>query len=59
MANGNSNALGFGLACNPGAVPLQSAAPGLVFKLHDGVDQAVVPFLAGFPYLNTPNPGAK
>jgi hypothetical protein len=28
-------------------------------KVHDGVDQAVVPFLAGFPYLNTPNPGSK
>ena len=55
VANGNSNALGFGLACNPSAVPLGTTA----FKLHDGVDQAMVPFLAGFPYLNTPNPGAK
>ena len=55
VANGNSNALGFGAACNPSAVPLGATA----FKLHDGVDQAVVPFLAGFPYLNTPNPGAK
>jgi hypothetical protein len=27
-------------------------------ELHDGVDQAVVPLLPGFPYLNTPNPGA-
>ena len=27
--------------------------------LHDAVDQAVVPLMAGFPYLNTPNPGAK
>ena len=57
VANGNNNALGFGLACNPSVVPL--AANGTVFKLHDGVDQAVVPLLPGFPYLNTPNPGAR
>ena len=55
VANGNGNALNFGAACNPGAVPLGTTA----FKLHDGVDQAVVPFLPGFPYLNTPNPGAR
>ncbi len=54
VANGNSNALGFGAACNPGAVPLGATA----FQLHDAVDQAVVPLLPGFPYLNTPNPGA-
>ena len=55
VANGNGNALGFGAACNPGAVPLGSTA----FKLNDAVDQAVVPLLPGFPYLNTPNPGSK
>ena len=55
VANGNNNALGFGTACNPGAVPLGATSP----KLHDAVDQAVVPLLAGFPYLNTPNPGSK
>ena len=55
LANGNTNALGFGAACNPGAVPLGATA----FKLHDAVDQAVVPLLSGFPYLNTPNPGSK
>ena len=55
VANGNGNALGFGAACNPGAVPLGATA----FKLHDAVDQAVVPLLPGFPYLNTPNPGSK
>ncbi|MDL2338630.1 MAG: DUF4331 domain-containing protein [Pseudomonadota bacterium] len=55
VANGNANALGFGPACNPGAVPLGATA----FKLHDAVDQAVVPLLPGFPYLNTPNPGSK
>jgi hypothetical protein len=55
FANGNDNALGFGAACNPAAVPLGDTA----FKLHDAVDQAVVPLLAGFPYLNTPTPGAQ
>lgn len=54
MANGNNNALGFGAACNPAAVPLGATA----FKLHDAVDQAVVPLLPGFPYLFTPMPGA-
>ena len=55
VANGNANALGFGAACNPAAVPLGATA----FKLHDAVDQAVVPLLPGFPYLFTPTPGAK
>ena len=55
MANGTSNALGFGAACNPAAVPLKDTA----FKLHDAVDQAVVPLLPGFPYLATPIPGSK
>jgi hypothetical protein len=55
MANGNTDALGFGAACKPSAVPLGATA----FKLHDAVDQAVVPLLAGFPYLNTPIAGAK
>jgi hypothetical protein len=55
MANGDSNAFGFGAACKPSAVPLKETA----FKLHDAVDQAVVPLLPGFPYLNTPIPGAQ
>jgi hypothetical protein len=55
MANGNNNALGFGAACNPNAVPLKATS----FALHDAVDQAVVPLLSGFPYLNTPLPGSK
>lgn len=55
MANGTTNALGFGAACNPGAVPLGATA----FNLHDAVDQAVQPFLLTFPYLNTPLPGAQ
>ena len=55
VANGNNNALGFGADCNPGKVPLGNTA----FTLHDAVDQAVVPLLSGFPYLNTPLPGSK
>jgi hypothetical protein len=55
MANGNTNALGLGAACNPAAVPLGATA----FSLHDAVDQAVVPLLPGFPYLNTPLPGSR
>jgi len=46
MANGNNNALGFGTDCNPSKVPLGATS----FRLHDAVDQAVVPLLAGFPY---------
>ena len=55
VANGDANALGFGAACKPSAVPLGATA----FKLHDAVDQAVRPLLPAFPYLNTPIPGAK
>ncbi len=55
MANGDTNALGFGANCKPANVPLGATA----FKLHDAVDQAVVPLLPGFPYLYTPLPGAK
>ena len=54
VANGNTNALGFGADCKPSAVPLGTTA----FKLHDAVDQAVVPLMNAFPYLNTPIPGA-
>ncbi len=57
VANGNANALGFGLDCNPSKVPL--ALNNTVFKLHDAVDQAVVPLLPGFPYLFTPIPGSQ
>jgi hypothetical protein len=55
MANGTNDALGFGMSCNPSAVPLKETA----FRLHDAVDQAVVPLLPGFPYLATPIPGSK
>ena len=57
VANGDTNAFGFGPACKPSAVPLGATA----FKLHDAVDQGNLtkrPLLAGFPYLNTPIPGA-
>ena len=55
VANGDTNALGFGPDCKPSNVPLGATA----FKLHDAVDQAVVPLLPNFPYLFTPTPGAK
>ncbi len=60
VANGTTNAFGFGAACNPSAVPLGTAA----FSLHDGVDQAgpkvkaAGPLLPGFPYIGTPLAGA-
>jgi hypothetical protein len=55
MANGTTNALGFGTACNPSNVPLGATS----LRLHDAVDQAVVPLLPSFPYLNTPLPGSR
>lgn len=55
MANGDTDALGFGAACKPSAVPLGTTA----FSLHDAVDQAAVPLLPAFPYLFTPTPGAQ
>jgi hypothetical protein len=55
VANGTTNALGFGTACVPSAVPLGQTA----FKLHDAVDQGAVSFMATFPYLNTPVGGTN
>jgi len=55
VLNGDNNALGLGTSCKPSAVPLGTTA----LKLHDGVDQAVVPLLPAFPYLYTPTPGAQ
>ncbi|MBT9596289.1 MAG: DUF4331 domain-containing protein [Vitreoscilla sp.] len=55
MANGDGNVLGLGEKCKPSRVPLGATS----FSLHDAVDQAVTPFLPGFPYLNTPTPGAQ
>jgi len=64
MANGDGDALklnsipgvaGVTSACKPSSVPAGAAS----LDVHDGVDQAVVPFLPAFPYLNTPNPGSQ
>lgn len=64
MANGDGDAFklnsipgvaGVTSACKPSSVPAGAAS----LDVHDGVDQAVVPFLAGFPYLNTPNAGSQ
>jgi len=55
MLNGDANSLGLGTDCKPSNVPLGATS----LKLHDAVDQAVVPLLPGFPYLDTPLPGAK
>lgn len=55
LANGDADALGFGAACKPSAVPLGAT----VLKLHDAVDQAVVPLLPAFPYLFTPTGGTQ
>jgi hypothetical protein len=64
MANGDNDALklntipgvsGVSSACKPASVPAGAAS----LDVHDGVDQALVPLLSGFPYLNTPNPGSR
>jgi hypothetical protein len=64
VINGDNNALGLntipGVAgvsstCRASSVPLGATSAAL----HDGVDQAVVPFLTSFPYLNTPLPGSR
>ncbi len=55
MLNGDANSLGLGTDCKPANVPLGATS----LKLHDAVDQAVVPLLSSFPYLYTPLPGAK
>jgi hypothetical protein len=41
--------------CAPANVPLGATSAAV----HDGVDQAVVPFLTRFPYLNTPLAGSQ
>jgi hypothetical protein len=55
MANGDTNVFGLGADCRPANVPLGATS----LKLHDAVDQSVVPLLPTFPYLNTPLPGAE
>jgi hypothetical protein len=64
VINGTNNALGLNgvpgvpsltSTCAPASVPLGATAAAV----HDGVDQAVVPFLTRFPYLNTPVAGSR
>ncbi len=55
MANTDANSLKLGAACKPSAVPLGATS----LKLHDAVDQAVVPLLPAFPYLFTPIGGTR
>jgi hypothetical protein len=64
VINGDNNALGLNgvpgvpsltSACQPSSVPLGADSA----KVHDAVDQATVPFLTRFPYLNTPNAGSR
>lgn len=63
VANGDNDALKLNTIpgtnitsnCRPSSVPAGAAS----LDVHDAVDQAVVPFMAGFPYLNTPLPGAR
>jgi len=55
MLNGDNNGLGLGVNCRPANVPLGATS----LRLHDAVDQAVVPLLPRFPYLSTPTPGAQ
>jgi hypothetical protein len=64
VINGDNNALGLSSvpgvpsltsACKPSSVPLGADSA----KIHDAVDQATVPFLTRFPYLNTPNAGSR
>ena len=63
VINGDNDALklnsvpgiaGVTSACKASSVPLGAKAA----DIHDAVDQATVPFLPGFPYLNTPNSGS-
>jgi Domain of unknown function (DUF4331) len=62
VINGDNNSLGLNgvpgvpsltSACKASSVPLGADSA----KIHDAVDQATVPFLSTFPYLNTPNSG--
>lgn len=64
VINGANNGLGLNgvpgvpsltSVCAPASVPLGATSAAV----HDGVDQAVVPFLTRFPYLNTPLAGSQ
>ncbi len=52
--NSIPNVAGVTSACKASSVPLGATSAAV----HDGVDQAQVPFLNSFPYLNTPNAGS-
>ena len=63
VINGNNDALKLNSVpgipsltsvCNASSVPLGAMSA----NIHDAVDQATVPFLTSFPYLNTPNAGS-
>jgi hypothetical protein len=63
VINGDNNSLGLNgvpgvpsltSACKASSVPLGGSSA----NIHDAVDQATVPFLTRFPYLNTPNAGS-
>ena len=63
VINGDNNSLGLNSvpgvpslasACKTSSVPLGASSA----NIHDAVDQATVPFLTRFPYLNTPNSGS-
>ena len=63
VINGDNNALALNgvpgvpsltSACKASSVPLGASSA----NIHDAVDQATVPFLTRFPYLNTPNSGS-
>nr|WP_315232643.1 DUF4331 domain-containing protein [uncultured Albidiferax sp.] len=63
VINGDNNSLGLNSvpgvpslasACKTSSVPLGASSA----NIHDAVDQATVPFLSRFPYLNTPNSGS-
>ena len=64
----NRNALGLNSFTIPGTTPttltsdcgVKNVPLGAnVANVHDGADQAAVPFLTRFPYLNTPNAGSR
>ncbi|WP_394788172.1 DUF4331 domain-containing protein [Rhodoferax sp.] len=64
VINGDGNSLGLNSvpgvpsltsSCKTASVPLGAQSA----NIHDAVDQATVPFLTRFPYLNTPNSGSN
>lgn len=64
VINGDNNSLGLNgvpgvpsltSSCKASSVPLGAQSA----NIHDAVDQATVPFLTRFPYLNTPNSGSN